>query len=169
MRDTIGNATVIKHIPQDKRLQIAESKTLTTKLPSESVSPSISKAASTSNIITATSTSSTKTASSISVNAIVSPLQKIESYGSVIDVPADGSCGYHAVAAILEEKGVIDVMPVNMFRQQIRMFIENNKENVVKTLDYCVRFQNTRQRALKIDRYLNTTMDQIFKNNIRGG
>lgn len=77
-----------------------------------------------------------------------------------MDVPGDGNCGYHAVMALLREKGAIDSnLSIMMIRRDIYMFIKENTEDVIQTLDYCVTFRDRVDRDI-----LKTVMERIYVN-----
>ena len=71
-----------------------------------------------------------------------------------MDVPGDGNCGYHAVMALLREKGVIDSnLSITMMRRDVYMFIKDNTEDVFQTLDYCVTFRDRVDRDIRIQSF----------------
>ena len=78
--------------------------------------------------------------------------KKIRKIGIVVDVPGDGSCGYHAVMALLRKIDIIEKnVSITMMRREIYHFVRDNSQNVIKTLKYCVSFRDGVNKDAKID------------------
>ena len=67
--------------------------------------------------------------------------------------------------ALLRAKGVFDsTLSITMMIRDICLFIKDNSEDVIKTLDYCVTFRDRVDRDIRIQSFLKTVMEQIYVN-----
>ena len=158
MYDNIGDATIIKHIPQDKRLH------------SQTIGHKKSTGIDNNNsciiefpVIKTENNSKADIDKEVISNSAISPSQIIRKFGIVVDVPGDGSCGYHAVMALLRKIDIIEKnVSITMMRREICHFVRDNSQNVIKTLTYCVSFRDGVDQDSQIQVFLNKVMRRIY-------
>ena len=96
--DTIGEATVLKYTPNDTNvMNIDKNEFLRSKRYLKCKPPSTKYSAKASKIKTESKKCKTKVSLSCE--------DKLSIFGKVIDVPADGNCGFHSIMSILNQKG----------------------------------------------------------------
>lgn len=82
-----------------------------------------------------TSKQNTDTHSAIDIpSADEKTCEMIQSFGTVVNVPQDGNCGYHVI-----QKGIPDLnkqaqpLPMTSFHRMLQQFAECNKTNLLKS------------------------------------
>ena len=78
---------------------------------------------------------------------------KVMQYGNIMDVRADGNCGYHAIITLILQKGLIDDdFSVTNLRHDLFNYVRDNKDIVLNNIN--VHFRNTPLKSTKIEQYL---------------
>ena len=158
LQDTIGEATPLKYLPQDKRLQLNECNNQN----STNAADKDDDAATNSDTNTADNDDDVvkKSDTNESTNEPLdeddcTKIHEIPAFGRIVDVPSDGNCEFYAIMVLLVKGNITsNRLTVTEFHQILHDYVLEHVDTVIKTIEYTTCFSNTSARQNRINLFI---------------